>query len=179
LKALEGNLVSLRAPEPEDLEHLYKWENDTDIWHVSNTLTPFSRFVLRQYIENARLDIFETRQLRFMIDIKNNINHKTIGTIDIFDFEPYHNRAGIGILIGDTYERGKGYADDSLKTLIRYSFQVLKLHQLYCNISEDNLTSLNLFKNNGFEIVGSKKDWICSLDGWVNEYLLQLINKVD
>ena len=129
-----------------------------------------------QYIENSKSDIFETRQLRFMINIKNDMNSKTIGTIDLFDFEPYHNRAGIGILIGDTYERGKGYADDALKTLIRYCFQVLKLHQLYCNISEDNLASLRLFENNGFKKIGLKKDWIFSLDGWGNENLLQLVN---
>jgi len=177
LKILEGNFVQLRAPEPEDLECLYKWENDTDIWQVSNTIAPFSRFVLKQYIESAHLDIYETRQVRFMIDLSNNIDPaKTIGTIDLFDFDPYHNRAGIGILIGDNAERGKGFANDTLQTLIRYAFDVLKLHQLYCNISTENQQSLSLFKNNGFVIVGEKKDWLKGIDGWVGEYMLQLIN---
>ena len=177
MKILEGNFVQLRAPEPEDLECLYKWENDTDIWQVSNTIAPFSRFVLKQYIESAHLDIYETRQVRFMIDLSNNIDPaKTIGTIDLFDFDPYHNRAGIGILIGDNAERGKGFANDTLQTLIRYAFDVLKLHQLYCNISTENQQSLSLFKNNGFVIVGEKKDWVKGVDGWVGEYMLQLIN---
>ena len=177
MKILEGNFVQLRAPEPEDLECLYKWENDTDIWQVSNTIAPFSRFVLKQYIESAHLDIYETRQVRFMIDLSNNIDPaKTIGTIDLFDFDPYHNRAGIGILIGDNAERGKGFANDTLQTLIRYAFDVLKLHQLYCNISTENQQSLSLFKNNGFVIVGEKKDWLKGVDGWVGEYMLQLIN---
>ncbi len=177
MKILEGNFVQLRAPEPEDLECLYKWENDTDIWQVSNTIAPFSRFVLKQYIESAHLDIYETRQVRFMIDLSNNIDPaKTIGTIDLFDFDPYHNRAGIGILIGDNAERGKGFANDTLQTLIRYAFDVLKLHQLYCNISTENQQSLSLFKNNGFVIVGEKKDWLKGIDGWVGEYMLQLIN---
>jgi diamine N-acetyltransferase len=177
LKILEGNFVQLRAPEPEDLECLYKWENDTDIWQVSNTIAPFSRFVLKQYIESAHLDIYESRQLRFMIDLHNKIDSKkTIGTIDLFDFEPYHNRAGIGILIGDTAERGKGYANDTLQTLMRYAFDVLKLHQLYCNISTENQQSLSLFQNNGFVIVGEKKEWLKSVDGWIGEYMLQLMN---
>ena len=108
MKALEGKLIQLRAPEPEDLECLYRWENDTEIWQVSNTLTPFSRYILKNYIESAHLDIYETRQLRFMIDALSNGSEakKTIGTIDLFDFEPYHNRAGIGILIGEVSERG-------------------------------------------------------------------------
>jgi diamine N-acetyltransferase len=174
---LEGKFVQLRAPEPEDLECLYRWENNTDIWQVSNTIAPFSRFVLKQYIESAHLDIYETRQLRFMIDLNNNVGaKKTIGTIDLFDFDPYHNRAGIGILIGDTVERGKGYANDTLQTLIHYAFTVLKLHQLYCNISKENQQSLNLFQNNGFVIIGEKKDWLKTIDGWAAEYILQLIN---
>jgi len=178
LKVLEGKLVRLRAPEPEDLEFLYQWENDTDIWQVSNTITPFSRFILKQYIETAHLDIYETRQLRFMIDLYSNglSATKTVGTIDLFDFEPYHNRAGIGILIGDKSERGKGFAHDALNTLIHYSFTVLKLHQLFCNIGLENQQSLHLFQSNGFTIIGEKKDWLKNADGWTGEYLLQLIN---
>jgi diamine N-acetyltransferase len=179
LKALEGKLIQLRAPEPEDLECLYRWENDTEIWQVSNTLTPFSRYILKNYIESAHLDIYETRQLRFMIDALSNGSEakKTIGTIDLFDFEPYHNRAGIGILIGEVSERGKGFANDALKVLINYAFTVLKLHQLYCNIGIENQLSLRLFQNHGFAIIGEKKDWLKGEDGWTGEYLLQLINR--
>jgi len=176
LKILEGNSIFLRAPEPEDLEFLYRWENDTDIWQVSNTLVPFSRFELRNYIENAHRDIYETHQIRFMISLREVSVPKTIGTIDLFDFDPYHNRAGIGILIGSAEERGKGYADDALRTLITYCFSVLKLRQLFCNITTDNTPSIHLFQKCGFEITGEKKDWIRSENGWKNEYILQLLN---
>lgn len=174
MKILEGKLVHLRSPEPEDLEYLYKWENDTDIWLVSNTITPFSRFTLKKYIETAHLDIYENQQLRFMIDTIGD--HKTIGTIDLFDFDPYHHRAGVGILIGECEFRGKGFADDALQALVRYSFNVLLLHQLYCNVGAHNEPSLHLFEKNGFTIVGEKKEWLHTQEGWVSEFLLQLIN---
>jgi diamine N-acetyltransferase len=180
LNLLQGNKVKLRAPEPEDLEVLYLWENDTNIWNVSNTLVPFSRFTLRNYIESSRQDIYEIRQVRFMIDAVDENNVKTIGSIDIFDFDPYSLKAGIGILIGEESERGKGYADDSLKIVIRYCFTVLKLHQLYCNITTENKNSIQLFQKNGFLITGEKKDWVRSDNGWENEYILQLLesNKI-
>ena len=89
-----GDII-LRALEPEDLEILYKWENDTDLWTVSNTLTPYSKYVLRQFIEESTKSIYETCQQRFMIDLaKENV---TIGTVDIFDFDVTNQRAGIGI----------------------------------------------------------------------------------
>jgi diamine N-acetyltransferase len=105
--------IKLRAVEPEDLELLYEWENNSHYWIISNTITPFSKFTLKRYIENSHKNIFETGQLRLMIDhIKTN---KSIGTIDLFDFDPFHKRAGLGILIADESFRRKGYASMALR----------------------------------------------------------------
>jgi diamine N-acetyltransferase len=172
---LAGESIILRAPEPEDLDLLYLWENDTDVWHVSNTLTPFSRYTLKNYIENSHLDIFEAKQLRLMIELKDSFT--TIGTIDLFDFDPYHHRAGIGILIGDKTQRGKGYAAEALDLVIDYCFDMLSLHQIYCGIGSNNLSSIHLFQSKKFLQCGERKDWLKTAEGWQNELLFQLIRK--
>jgi len=100
--------IKLRALEPEDLELLYEWENNDSYWLISNTLSPFSKFTLKRYLENSHKNVYETGQLRLMIDLIKE--KKTIGTIDIFDFDPFHKRAGLGILIADEGQRRKGYA---------------------------------------------------------------------
>ncbi len=171
-----GKHISLRAPEPADAELLFKWENDTSIWQVSNTITPFSRFAIEQYVMNTQLDIYSTKQLRLMIDlhIKNKI--VTIGTIDLFDFEPTHMRAGVGILIREEMSN-KGYASEAMELLIDFAFNTLQLHQLYCNIDAENNKSLHLFKKFNFMEVGLKKEWLSVKNRWVDEYLLQLINR--
>jgi diamine N-acetyltransferase len=167
--------IKLRAVEPEDLELLYEWENDQVYWSISNTITPFSRYNLKQYIENSQKNIYETGQLRLMID--NIEDKKTIGTIDIFEFDPFHKRAGIGILIADEYYRKKGFASMSLTCLVNYCFEILKLHQLYCNIISNNTESIDLFMKQGFLQTGTKKDWIKTDDGYLDEFIFQLINK--
>jgi diamine N-acetyltransferase len=170
--------IVLRAPEPSDVEFLYQWENDPEVWHVSNTITPFSKHIIEKYIENAHLDIYEAKQLRLMIDLKKAENRQshTIGTIDLFDFDPYHNRAGIGILIGDKLYRKKGYATRALQKFINYGFNILQLHQLYCNILQGNKESLRLFKGCGFKVTGRKIDWIRTPGCYCDELILQLIN---
>ncbi|MBN2347947.1 MAG: GNAT family N-acetyltransferase [Bacteroidales bacterium] len=169
--------IQLRALEPEDLDLLYKWENDTRIWTVSNTIAPFSRFVIKKYLENSHLDIYQTRQLRLMIDLYLSADKPvTIGAIDLFDFDPFHNRAGVGILIAEYEYQGKGYASLALNELIEYAFSLLHLHQLYCNVLTDNKTSLKLFINHGFRKVGIKKEWIKTTGTYKDEYTLQLIN---
>lgn len=166
--------IRLRALEPEDLELLYDWENNDSYWVISNTVSPFSKYTLKRYLENAHKNIYETGQLRLMID---HITDKvTIGTIDIFDFDLFHKRAGLGILLANETYRRKGYASMALTSLIEYCFKILQLHQLYCNILENNCESMELFKKHGFVQAGLKKDWIKTSDGYLDEYLFQLIN---
>ena len=167
--------IKLRALEPEDLELLYEWENNIDYWIISSTVSPFSKYTLKRYIENSHKNIYETGQLRLMID---QISDKqTIGTIDVFDFDTYHKRAGIGILIGKENFRRKGYATMALTCLIDYCFKTLLLHQLYCNILENNCESIDLFKKMGFIEIGKKKDWIRTNEGYLSEIMYQLVKE--
>jgi len=169
--------IKLRAPEPEDLAILYEWENNPSIWEISNTLSPFSKYTLRKYIENSHKSIFETGQLRLMIDILDT--GKTIGTIDLFDFDPFHLRAGMGILIADTSERRKGYAGMAIRCLRDFCFNNLKLRQIYCNITVDNKASIDLFSKMGFIEIGRKKDWIRKGNGFTDEIMFQMIKQKD
>lgn len=170
---LVGKRVFLRALEPEDLELLAEWENDTEIWNVSETLSPISRFILKRYLEHSHKDIYETKQLRLVIELIEK--RKPIGTIDLYNFDPFHKRAAVGILVAEKSERRKGYASDALDILKRYSREILKLHQLHCSISLENSSSLELFQNAGFEITGTRKDWNWNGKNFTDEYVLQLI----
>lgn len=167
--------IKLRALEPEDLELLYEWENNDSNWLISNTISPFSKYILKRYLENSHKNIYETCQLRLMIE---QIPEKvTIGTIDIFDFDPFHKRAGLGILIADEAYRRKGYATMALTCLVEYCFKTLQLHQLYCHILANNSESIELFKKLGFVQTGQKKDWIKTENGYLDEFIFQLVNK--
>ena len=174
VNVLVNKTIALRAPEPEDLDIMYLWENNTSIWRISGTLVPFSKFILKQYLENAGKDIFETKQLRLIIQLKTD--SRPVGAIDLFDFDPFHKRAGIGILIAEPSDRGKGYAREALATLMDYCFTVLSLHQLYCNISSDNNESMKLFAAAGFTKVGEKKEWLLKGQKYESEWLLQCLN---
>ncbi|WP_397447083.1 GNAT family N-acetyltransferase [Polaribacter sp. R77954] len=166
--------LCLRPIEPEDLEFLYPIENNESFWEVSHTQTPFSRYVLKQYLENAHLDIYETKQFRFIIEKVSD--KKQIGMVDLFDFNPQHNRAGVGILIHPYYQNN-GFASETLTILIDYVFSYLNLHQLYANITSDNSKSISLFKKHNFTPIGIKKDWIFAKGKYKDEILFQLIKE--
>lgn len=180
---LVGELIHLRALEPSDINRLYFWENDSSIWSVSGTLVPFSRFVLEEFVKEVHQDIYTSKQLRLMIDLKyfdeadEDETSRSIGCVDLFEFDPKNRRAGVGIMIANKADRGRGYATEALHLIIDYAFEVLDLHQIYSNVRIDNENSLALFKKAGFEITGLKQDWIYEQGKFYDEYIMQLVKK--
>jgi diamine N-acetyltransferase len=142
---------------------------------VSNTQTPYSKFLITQYLENAHQDIYEAKQLRLAICKIENL--EAIGLIDLFDFDPKNKRAGVGIIIQNNVDRNNGFGKEALGLMINYAFHQLQLHQLYANIGTENLPSLSLFTTFGFEKIGVKKDWNFTNNSFHDEVLLQLIKK--
>ncbi|MDC9723969.1 MAG: GNAT family N-acetyltransferase [Urechidicola sp.] len=173
MNTLKGSHINIRAIEPTDLAYLYQIENDELFWEVSNTQKPFSKYLLQQYLENAQQDIYEAKQLRLVIEDKNE---NPVGLIDLFDFDPRHKRAGIGIVISQQFQN-KGYANEAVSLLANYSFTHLGIHQLFANITEDNKKSISLFEKLGFKKAGIKKDWISTNGKFKNEFFYQLINE--
>lgn len=175
-----GKKIFLRAIEPSDTELMYRWENDISIWPVSGTLTPFSRHTVEQFVSMAHQDIYTNKQLRLAIDKTGTTENApvTVGYIDLFDFEPAHLRAGVGILIGDQTDRRQGFALEALQLVSDYAFRVLHLHQLYCHIHVNNEPSIKLFSAAGFTCSGELIDWTLSNGSWVNVYIMQKLNPV-
>ena len=155
------------------MSFIYEIENNENIWEVSNTQTPYSQYLIKQYLANAHQDIYEAKQLRLVI-CRNN-DFKAVGLIDLFDYDPRNNRAGIGIIIKDETNRNQGVGSQALELLINYSFIKLNLNQLFANINPENLASVALFTNFGFQKVGTKKQWNLINGIYQNEDLFQLI----
>lgn len=169
---IKDETITLRCAEPEDAELIYRWENDRDIWRVSGTHVPFSRFQIDQFLLSNN-DLFSQKQLRLMIDL--NDMGESIGCIDIFDYDGINQRAGLGILI-DKEHRQQGYAKTALALCIEYLFHDLMLHQVYCSIDELNTESQQLFESQGFSLCGQRKDWLKTAEGYLDVFEYQLIN---
>lgn len=165
--------IIIRAAEPKDASLIYKWENDQEIWRVSETYMPYSLYQIEEFLLNNR-DLFSVRQIRFIIERKED--DKNIGCIDLYDFDPIHMRAGVGILLQKEF-RKQGYAKEALQLLLDYCFNTLMLKQVYCLIDVLNTDSISLFTNIGFTQCGLRKEWIRTPNGFIDEIELQYINK--
>lgn len=161
------DIVTLRAMEPEDLDILYKIENDTRLWDVGCTNVPYSRFTLHNYIADSLNDIYTDKQLRLMIE---NGNGEDVGIIDLMNFEPRHMRAELGIVIMNRY-RKNGYASAAIRKIISYARNILHIHQLYAFVDVDNKASESLLLSIGFKKSCRFTDWLYK-EGKYNDAIL-------
>ena len=171
---LENENLFLRALEPEDLDILYEWENNVELWKYGSTLMPYSKFALRDYLNDSLQGIVYSRQLRLMA-IENKSN-KTIGTIDLYDYDPIHQRAGIGILVDVPYRR-MGMGTEILVLTADYAFNFLHLNQLYAYVPISNTISFNLLSKCSYETAGILKSWLKTPTGFEDVRLMQLIKE--
>lgn len=170
---LKGHHIHLRALEPEDLAFLYEIENNTSLWEVSHTLAPYSRWLLKNYLDNSHQDLYEAKQLR--LAIVENASGGLLGLVDLFDFDPKNNRVGLGIVVKDAARRNEGFGSEAVRLLIDYVFGHLDIHQIYVNVAVTNVASIKLFSKFGFALIGVKKQWNKVGTSYVDEAMYQLI----
>lgn len=169
---LSNDTVTLRALEPTDLDTLYRWENDTALWTVSDTAAPYSREALWHYLQQYTGDIYAQRQLRLMITLTSD--GTPVGTIDFLNFDPLNNRAELGLFIANEW-RGKGLGRQALERLTAYARDHIGLRQLYVFIALDNEVCLKLFEDFGYSRSGILKSWVKRGNTYRNVALLQMI----
>ena len=161
--------LRLRAPEPEDLEVMMRYENDTEVWQMGNTTGPYSRYQLKQYIEQTENDLFADRQLRLMVE---DAEGRVVGVVDVCTFDPLHSRAEVGILIDKSFRR-KGIGQAALAMLEEYLFHRLGIHQLYAYIAVDNAPCRRLFASLGYQESGLLHEWMRVGSNYTDVVLVQ------
>lgn len=166
---LKNSHIILRAVEPKDVDLLYLWENNSENWQISNTTIPYSKEILRQFVE-APQDIYASKQLRLMITLTNT--DQTVGAVDLFNFDPKNQNASIGILIDESFRKNQ-FAFEALNLLKSYALNVVGIRNLSATILENNMPSLKLFEKCGFELVGVRKKWFNNNGVWLDEHIYQ------
>ena len=163
-------MINLRAPEKEDVDRIFLWENDPGFFEVLPNAAPLSRLQVWEYIQNYKADPFASHELRLMIDDAET--GTTVGYIDFFEFDPANRRGGVAIYI-DEEDRRKGFGSQALDAFSKYAHESLAIHQLWAIIAIDNEPSRQLFVAAGFKPCGRLRSWLCRRRQYVDALMLQ------
>lgn len=164
---IEDNHILLRALEPEDLELVYRIENDAQLWPSSGCSQYLSHYTVRQYLEQQKSDIYQDGELRLVIET----NGQPAGIVDLTDFSPHHLRAEVGIVILSEFQH-QGIASQALRLMADYASHRLHLRSLYAYVAISNNAAQALFQSIGYKKVGTLQNWI---EGKQSATLFQLL----
>jgi len=83
---------------------------------------------------------------------------RPIGNIRLFNLNQIHQRAELSFIFYDCNEWGKGYATESLNTIVNFAFDEMNLNRIHADYYENNLASSKVFKKLGFDVEGRYKE---------------------
>jgi RimJ/RimL family protein N-acetyltransferase len=165
-------MIYLRKLTIDDFDYLNYVENNESFWKYSFQKQHYSKDELIKFIYDSQLLLEQTNQIRFVI-CKTETNEQ-IGFIDLFEIDFSKSQAGISILISNTQNRSRGYGKLSLKKIIKYAREELNIKNLFCNISKDNISSINFFKSFGFNEIPKNSNLFLSKTYNNHESIIQL-----
>jgi RimJ/RimL family protein N-acetyltransferase len=140
-----GELVRLRAFEPEDAERYRAWVNDPEIARLIDRPEPVTR---AEHEAWYRTLVVSPTTIVFALD--RQADTKFIGLVWLYDIHARHRRAEVRIVIGDRTAWGGGYGTDALRVLARIAFGSLGLDKLWADVLAVNPRAVRAFERAGF-----------------------------
>ncbi|MCM1036933.1 MAG: GNAT family N-acetyltransferase [Bacteroides sp.] len=162
--------ITLRAPEPDDVDRIFLWENDLAMAEAAVNGAPVSRLQVWNYVQTYTADPFGAGELRLIIEADG----RAAGHIDLIEVDARNRRAGIAIYIAPD-ERRRGLGAAALAEMIKYCRDRLDLHQVWAHVAVDNAASLALFRAVGFRPAGRLRSWLRRGGEWVDVVVMQYL----
>lgn len=166
--------IILRAPEPDDVDAIFLWENDLGMAEASVSGAPVSRLQVWNYVHNYDADPFSAGELRLII--ASRATGERLGHIDLMHIDRRDARAAVAVYIAPGFRR-RGHAAAALALLARYALRTLDLHQLWAHVAADNTASLALFRKAGFRPAGRLRSWLRRDGRWVDVIPFQRLDR--
>jgi len=155
-----GEKVFLRKLNQKDKRQIKKWGKDTEV----------ARFT----------EIYETpkRKLKTIVfGIYNKLSQELIGDITVSSIDSKNHCAEIGITIGNKNYWGKGFCTDSVKAVIEYCFNKLKLNKIYLDVWENNKRAIGCYLKRGFRKDGLLREHVFKDKKYHNKIIMSLLKK--
>ncbi|MFW9810434.1 MAG: GNAT family N-acetyltransferase [Candidatus Thorarchaeota archaeon] len=148
-----GELVTLRALEMSDLDHILRFFNTLELRKFLGPPIVRSKKYLEQWLRNVSV-WSPWRDGHLYLAVEEKDTKSFLGIARIEDIRLPHNRGEVGISIYDPAMRGKGYGTDAMLVLLGVGFNILGLNSIYLDTMEDNERSIKVYEKIGFRRVG-------------------------
>ncbi len=150
---LVGEKVTLWALERHDILAVYKWVNDPQISKLAvNWYYPLSL----EDVENWYTSIITNPTIKvFSIRLPDG---ELVGILELTNIDFKNRKAELGIILGEKEHWAKGYGEDALRTILKFSFHELGLNRIGLSVLDYNERAIKLFEKLGFKHEGRLRE---------------------
>lgn len=147
---LDGERVSLRTIEEEDLEFLQRHVNDPSVWRAIGRTDPINREQEREFFEDVVCDDGS-------VNLLATVDGERVGTVGLDPGDRAAGTAELGYWIAPDARR-EGYGTEAAELVVGYGFDQLGLHRIAARVFEFNEPSMRLLERVGFTHEGIHRE---------------------
>lgn len=153
----------------DDLEQYTRWMNDFEVTrYLGQASKCISQEGEKKILENLVCDGHN-----YAVVLKEE--DRLIGNASIFDIQHIHQRAEIGLFIGEAKDRGKGYGQEVVKLLVDYGFRYLNLNNIMLKVFSGNIAAINTYRKCGFKEIGRRTRCYFVENKWHDEIFMEIL----
>jgi RimJ/RimL family protein N-acetyltransferase len=146
--------VTLRRPEPKDVEFLYEYRND---WEVIQGLGGFSTgYAIKDILD--WIEFHRNKRDEIIFTIAETEKDICLGHVGLYKIDHRARSAEFAIMLGNREWWGKGVGKQVTHAVIDYGFRHLNLHRVYLTVLKTNDRAISLYEKLGFKTEGILRD---------------------
>lgn len=157
-KKIVGDRIYLSPKDVSEstIERYTKWMNDFQVTDYTGRSSQVctSNFE-REYLERV---VKDSKNVSF--DIVALVSNKHIGVVVLENFKWVSRNATLGIFIGESEYRGKGYGAETINLILEYGFKYLNLHSVKLDLISCNERAHKCYLKCGFKDTGYTRDCV-------------------
>ncbi|MEM8859902.1 MAG: GNAT family protein [Chloroflexota bacterium] len=171
---LQGERVTLRAITEDDLESLWRFNNDLEVELAGGGDPPMPQALARlQASYQAKLSHGDRDGTEFAIEADNLF----IGHCALFRFDHVARTCELGITIGDRNFWGQGYGREAVRLLLDYGFRYHNLHRIFLSVNGNNERAIRAYNACGFVKEGQLRSHVWHDNGYVDLLFMGILRE--
>lgn len=168
---ISGTLVALGPFLPPDFPSLFRWADDIEAARQNEPYRPAVWRSQEEFWFNAGKD-----PSRVQFAIRKIGAAPIIGYVQIFNIDPVHRSAMIGLRIGEPADRGHGYGSEALRLSVAYCWNHLNLSRLGLTVFKTNERAIRIYSAQGFQTEGVLRRVVFIAGHWIDVVMMGLLH---